>query len=52
MYLIPAGIVPHNPSELFENDQFDVILNYIRDKPGFFQNNNRKDAGSLDQSVT
>lgn len=32
VYLIPAGIVPHNPSELFENDQFDVILNYIRDK--------------------
>lgn len=30
--IIPAGIVPHNPSELFENSQFDIILENLKDK--------------------
>jgi capsular exopolysaccharide synthesis family protein len=29
--LIPAGIVPHNPSELFENSKFGLILENLKD---------------------
>lgn len=30
--IIPSGAIPHNPSELFENDRFDIILDNVRDK--------------------
>ena len=33
MYILsPAGAVPHNPSELFENSQFDLILDNVKNK--------------------
>lgn len=32
VYVIPAGMVPHNPSELLENNQFSAIVNYVYDK--------------------
>ena len=30
--IIPSGIVPHNPSELFENSQFNIIIENVRSK--------------------
>lgn len=30
--IIPSGIVPHNPSELFENSQFNIIIENVRNK--------------------
>lgn len=30
--IIPSGVVPHNPSELFENNQFNIILENVKDK--------------------
>lgn len=30
--IIPSGVVPHNPSELFENNQLDIILENVKDK--------------------
>lgn len=32
VYIIPAGAVPHNPSELFENSQFNFILDNVKNK--------------------
>lgn len=32
VYVIPCGNVPHNPSELLENKQFNAIVNYVYDK--------------------
>ncbi len=30
--IIPAGIVPHNPSELIKHEQFDIILEQVKDE--------------------
>lgn len=32
VYVIPAGMVPHNPAELLENNQFTEIVNYVYDR--------------------
>lgn len=32
VYVIPSGMVPYNPSELLENEQFGAIVNYVYDK--------------------
>lgn len=32
LYVIPSGMVPHNPSELLESEQFSVVLENLRNK--------------------
>lgn len=32
VFVIPSGIVPNNPSELLENNEFSTIVNYVYDK--------------------
>ena len=32
LFVIPAGRVPDNPAELFENGRFDVIFEFLKDK--------------------
>lgn len=32
LYVITSGNVPHNPSELLENKQFDAIISHLREK--------------------
>lgn len=32
LFVIPTGITPHNPSELLESEQFEAVLDNLKDK--------------------